>query len=48
MRVQAMVPSNAFREPVQFGNVAFTVCGAQRGMDGAMFPIPMNRSVSLK
>lgn len=37
-----MVPSNAVGS-VQFSNYAFTIAGAQRGGDGLLFPIPMNR-----
>ena len=40
-----MVPANAFKEPVQFQNAAFSVSGAQRGEDNKIFPIPMNRFV---
>ena len=40
-----MTPANAFKEPVQFNNAAFSVTGAQRGEDGRIFPIPMNRFV---
>ena len=38
-----MIPANAFKEGVQFSNSAFSVVGAQRGRDGRIFPIPMNR-----
>lgn len=41
----AMIPANAFKEEVQFGNAAFTVTGAQRGADGVLFAIPMTRFI---
>lgn len=41
----ATTPANAFKEPVQFGNAAFTVQGAQRGADGVMFDVPMTRLI---
>ena len=41
----AMTPANAFKEPVQFGNSAFTVQGSQRGADGVLFAVPMCRFI---
>ena len=40
-----MIPSSNFEEGVQFNGAPFTVQGAQRGEDGRIFPIPMNRFV---
>ena len=40
-----MTPANAFKEPVQFGNSAFTVHGSQRGADGVLFAVPMCRFI---
>ena len=40
-----MVPASNFQEGVQFNAAPFTVQGQQRGGDGLIFPIPMNRFV---
>ena len=40
-----MVPSSNFVEGVQFNAAPFTVQGQQRGADGRLFPIQMNRFV---
>jgi hypothetical protein len=40
-----MIPASNFKEGVQFNAAPFTVQGQQRGEDGLIFPIPMNRFV---
>ena len=40
-----MVPTSNFQGQVQFNAAPFTVQGEQRGGDGLIFPIPMNRFV---
>ena len=40
-----ILPASNFKEGVQFNAAPFTVQGQQRGGDGLIFPIQMNRFV---